>query len=179
MVAATKTTPARQRKPKEDAEPLIPDPVIAEEPRLVNGLAVLADVPAPSPLTVKAGQPQVTFKSLRLLTLADGSHVFGCGDCGGFTGSRGEVQKHRYDAHDAPRPGRRAIEAAIPSELSEMTIGELWELRAEAASWGHMLTELEVKLDEWRTRALAAEAWKKKVAAKFAGVGFTLNEDGD
>ncbi len=188
--AAKKAAPARQRRPEQaEPEPLIPDEpeqpaepvedVIAEQPvRMIGGLKVIADEPAPSPLTPKAGHTTITFRSLRILTLENGDKVFGCGDCE-MTGTRGEVQKHRYDVHDAPRPGRRATEAAIPADLAEMTLGELWAMRAEYAAWGHLVTELEVKLDDWRQRALAAEAWKRKVVVRLAQIGFTLPEDED
>lgn len=187
--APTKKAPAKQRKP-ETEPPLIPEPepetagpevedVIAEQPvRLVDGLRVIADDPAPSPLPTKAGGTTITYRFLRILTLEDGAKVFGCGDCL-FTGTRGEVQKHRYDDHDAPRPGRRAADAPIPADLAEMTIGEMWEMRGQIAGWGRLVTELEVKADEWRTRALAAEAWQRKVVARFAQIGFKLDEDED
>lgn len=177
---ATKTAPARQRRPRETTAAAIPQPdAVAEPVRMVGEHKVVADEPALSPLPARVGQQPVTFKKLRVLTLDDGTTTHGCGDCGEFTGTRGEVQKHRYDEHQAPRAGRRAAEPSIPADLSAMTLGELVELSRDAASWGDLITELEVKLDDWRTRALAAESWKRKVTVRFAQLGFTLNEDGD
>jgi len=190
---AKKASPAKQRTKPAEPEPLIAEPepaaaaveepaeepvedVIAESVRLVDGLRVVADDPAPSPLPARNGGATITFRNLRILTLEDNSKTFGCGDCA-MTGTRGEVQKHRYDIHDAPRPGRRAVEAAIPPDLADMTIGEMWAMRHEYAAWGHLVTELEVKLDDWRQRALAAEQWKRKVTARLAQIGFKLDED--
>lgn len=185
---AKKAAPARQRRSQPaEPEPVLPDgpepgageDVIAEPPvRWVDGLKVVADEPAPSPLPARNGGTTITFRTLRILTLENGEKTFGCGDCD-FAGPRGEVQKHRYAEHDAPRPGRRAAEAPIPADLADITVGELWAMRGEYAAWGHLVTDLEIKLDDWRQRALAAETWKRKVTVRLAQIGFKLDEDDD
>ncbi len=145
---------------------------------MVDGKKVVSDIPAPSPLPTRAGHQQITFKNLRVLELEDGSHTFGCGECQ-FTGARGAVQRHRYEDHQVPKPGggRRAVEPPLPQDLSGMTLGELVELSRDAAAWGELVAELEVRLDDWRTRALRAEAWKRKAVTRFSQIGFTLSDE--
>ncbi len=149
----------------------------AAEPRLVNGLPVLADEPTPSGLPVKPGQAPIPIHSIRQLTLAGGTVVSGCRDCD-YTGTRGEVQKHRYAEHGAGKPGRRAAAADDGlADLAAMPLGELLALARNAASWGEMFALKEQELADWRERALRAEAWRRRVVARLGGLGFKLDED--
>jgi len=149
--------------------------------RYVNGLLVLSDEPVPSSLPVKPGQPPLPIHSLRLLTLADGSTTYGCRDCTAFTGTRGDVQKHRYADHGAPKPGNKGKRSAgdppVSVDLASMTIGDLIELVRDAGQWGDLFAAQDLKIEEWRSRALAAEAWKRKVVVRMSALGFKLDED--
>lgn len=71
--------------------------------RIVRGQLVVADEPCYSPLPPKNGQ-RLTL-NMRVLTLADGTKLYECGTCyvdpdTEFVGTRGEVLKHRRDAHN-------------------------------------------------------------------------------
>lgn len=79
-------------------------------PRTVAGLAVVKDEPVLSGL----GQPL----KFRLLTLADTSTIYGCGECPDstdFTGTRSDVRTHRIEQHGLNAGGVRARPTIKPA----------------------------------------------------------------
>lgn len=172
---ATATRSRARKVPAPAASGENGDPEETVPLRMVNGLAVVKDEGMPSSLPTPPGHTQPTYKTFRLLTLADGSQVTGCGECNDFAGTRGQVQKHRYDVHNAPKPGRKSSgESPISAEIASMTVADLVELAANAAGWGARFEELEDKVEEWKVRALKAEAWQRRTILKFNQMGFTL-----
>jgi hypothetical protein len=156
------------------------DPDAGPQPRpvrTVDGLKVVADEPLRSNLPVRAGQQPAVLKTLRLLTLEDGSRTIGCVDCE-FTGSRGQVRKHRMDDHGAARGGsRRQQESLVDSSIAAMTIGEVVDLARETTRWADLFATSEALVEEWKERAVQAEAWRRKVTNKLAQLGFVLKLD--
>ena len=202
MPAARPTTKAEPSKPEpskaelKNAEPSKLEQIkpeqrqcASEQPagsgsiRVVNGYAVVTDEPTPSPLPARPGHPPIVFHNLRTLKLEDGSMVFGCGECE-VTGTRGEVLRHRHRDHGrfgvrvnsaggkAKRP-----DAAVDPEVLALTVGEFFELAREASEWAEMFANVTAMTEEWKERALKAEAWKRKMVLRLSQVGFNHGED--
>lgn len=148
--------------------------------RRVDGLIVVSDEPLPSPLS----QPGkvVAFQALRLITLEDGSTVIGCRDCE-VTGSRGDVQRHRYHDHGAHRPGpkRRVLQPGgplgLPPEQLTLTLGDLLKLAAERDQWADMVATMEATVEHWKGRAETAEMWKRRTTLRLERAGITFKDD--
>lgn len=188
-VSSTKTPPRRRSVPESDEQTQAP------QQRTVNGQKVVADDPVPSPLSKSRDRP-IYFRHLRLLTLEDGTQVHACDECGA-TGSRGEIQTHRQVQHGAGVPGRRretdggrdvesgeddpagednpAGDDELPGDILAMSLADLLAVARDAVKTADTLAALESKVEQWRERALVAEAWKRQAAVKLGQLGFKLD----
>lgn len=116
----------------------------------------------------------------RVLTLEDGSVVYGCGDCETTGATRGDIRKHRNQNHGMTSSTRRSPVNAAASESPPlpypgaetlgMTLYELLELADSVSKWEQvfgnqdneierlrkLLTEKDQELAE-KTRELRAE----------------------
>lgn len=128
----------------------------------VNGKKVIKDEPVLSGLSARHNKT-IIFEKQRILTLDDGSQVFGCNVCE-FTGTRGELNTHIQNDHPSGRPPAKATKgkaaadplALIPEELGGMTLLEVFQLAMHANTWGDLLANAEAQVAE-RDAALAAE----------------------
>ncbi len=166
-------------------------PPAGDSVRYINGLAVVSDEPVSSGLPVRPGRPAIPIHGIRVLTLEDDSVVYGCRDCD-VVDTRGEIQKHRYRKHGAGKPGRKPASQAgdppVSHDLAAMTLGDIIELARDAGCWGDMFAAAEARaetqrladnarIEEWRSRALLAEAWRRRIVARLAPLGFKLDEE--
>lgn len=160
--------------------------------RYVDGVRVVSDEPMLSPLTQSNGW-RVPFRWIRVLTLEDGTVVNGCSLCD-FVGDRGEIQRHRRREHaehishakrdkTAARKAAENIDQApqlhMDAVLASLTLGELFDLAAHSVHWGDLLATAEQQLEDWKTRALRAEAWQRRVITKMSQLGFQISEDSE
>ncbi len=155
----------------------------AESPaRVVDGVEVVKDEPLQSGLPPVHGQP-IYFKTIRLLTLADGRQVYSCADCPDFIGSRGEVRQHRTAAHGAKPVGARKRAPAEDDRLAGtdlgMTLGELLRLAASIGSWEDVLTALEHRAETAEARADAAEKELARMRRGLERAGWVMKGDGE
>lgn len=176
------------RPPAKPAQPA-PQPAAeaVDEPRTVSGLRVTANDPLPSPLSGvarrRAGDPpvQMFFSGYRVLTLEDGTQVFGCGECpdpADFTGTRGEVRSHRVEAHNMnPGGARKKQPEAVSPRVMGMTLADVFELASTQANWADVVDQLLVAQEEWRGRALDAEKENKQILQRLSRAGITLKVD--
>lgn len=147
---------------------------------------VVSDEVYASGLSKSAGR-LIPVHGVRVLTLDDGSVVYGCRDCE-TVGTLGEVRTHRKAEHGAVIGGKSrksAAEAAaggavaeqvtIPQDAMSMTLHELLDLGAHVDMWEQLLTGMEERLttvtgerDEalraQRAAERALEAMRKKMA---------------
>lgn len=178
----TKTTEAPKKKATSSRSRGAAEP--AETPvRTVNGLAVIEDAPQPSALPTKNGKPTF-FPGYRVLTLEDKSTVYGCGECPNptdFTGTRGEIQKHRVAAHGmrqgGARPRKPADQDVVPASIRAMTIDELLITAAEIEHLGDLVNTLTEERDEYRKRTAAAELQIRRWERTFTQLGLYPKEN--
>lgn len=100
----------------------------------------------------------------RVLTLEDGTVVYGCGDCETVGTTRGEIRKHRNQEHGLSSSTRRtapAVENLAPSlpmpgaEMLGMTLYELLELSAAVDHWEQVFANQDAEIE--RLRGLLTE----------------------
>jgi len=154
-------------------------PVVVRE---IDGVRIAKVEQTLSPLSSTSAKP-IQFKGVLTLTLEDGSQTFACSECD-FVGGRGQVQSHHKAEHGPKRRSRPkrpelALLPGIDQAVASMTIGEVLEMARDSASWGDLLSESSAAIEEWKSRALIAEAWRRRVTAKLAQIGFKFEEDGD
>lgn len=141
-----KTYPPRIKRTHVDGVEVVKDEVLRSNlPPLDDGL--------PPPM-----------HTTRVLTLADGTVVYGCGDCETNGGTRGEIRKHRNEKHGMTTSTRRspvnvADNAAPPlpypgAEMLGMTLYELLELAGGIAHWEGMFSNQEAENDRLRQALL-------------------------
>lgn len=196
-VAKTRAAPARTTRSQPPAPPA----------RIVNGQAVLRDEPVFSPLPPGRDGTRIPFTGLRLLTLADGANVFECADCRaepgaepgtggpGFTGTRGQVIKHRAAEHGMrmggvpgrpPRgpgktrkaggvPATPPLPATVASALT-MPLCDVVELVQAAPQWGEAIARLTELNTDLQARLAEAEIQIRKYERAFAGIGYARKE---
>ncbi|WP_370944051.1 hypothetical protein AB5J62_33760 [Amycolatopsis sp. cg5] len=115
----------------------------------VDGLAVVADEPRPAPFKDKGGNP-IYQPQTRVLTLADGSVVYGCAHCDYTNRNPNSIRPH-LSRHNS----RRKTNGSAPGALS-LPLAELME-RLEK------LDEITEDRDAWKSRALRAERRLKQL----------------
>lgn len=113
----------------------------------VNGIAVIADEPAPSQITSRGGE-QVYFKQIRSLLLEDGNLTYGCAHCDYTADSPTSVRPH-LGKHTTKRAERRAENA---TELDPQT-ATIAELLTQVGRFNDVLQDR----DRWKARAEKAE----------------------
>jgi hypothetical protein len=114
----------------------------------VDGVEVIADEPAQSPITSRDGKP-VHFKQIRELLLADGATVYGCVHCDYTSPGIGSIRPH-LGKH---KNGKDADEISLSQLLAR--IAEIEKVTAER--------------DEWKARALKAEGSLKVLRDALGG----------
>lgn len=112
----------------------------------VNGLAVVADEAAESPLPKRPDGSPVLYKRMRRLLLEDGSEVFGCALCD-LTGELAVVRMH-LKVHAEPKQARPRVDLSDLMDLAR---------RLQAVD------RIQADRDEWRDRALKAEGELRKL----------------
>lgn len=150
-----------------------------EQPRLVDGVAVVKDEPELSPLPSKPGAPPIAFKTRRVLTLADGTQTYACADCPEITGSKGDIVKHRVDQHGAGKGGARPKDSGPSENVMRMTIGEVLRHAEQVDQWEAVVTATEARATTAEARAAAAESRLRKIDRALERAGFTLKVEED
>jgi hypothetical protein len=118
----------------------------------VNGLAVLADEPAPSPLSDKAGG-QVYFKQIRSLLLENGAITYGCAHCDYTADSPASVRPH-LNKHIEKTPKKTApVTPADSPQRIDPTAITLADLLRQVTALNQAIDER----DQWKARARKAE----------------------
>ncbi|MET8006290.1 hypothetical protein [Nonomuraea glycinis] len=107
----------------------------------VNGVAVIADEAAPSPLS-RPDRP-VSFPQIRRLLLEDDSETYGCALCEHTDPALGKVRYH-LRSHPERVVSRRSRRADVSADVS---VRDLVALARSAE-------RLRKERDEWRQRAL-------------------------
>jgi hypothetical protein len=141
----------------------------------VRGLAVLADEPAPAPLTAWDGK-QVFWEQTRLLLLEDGTTTFGCKWCVYTNDNLASIRPHlggckarpgyvsRSDKVAAARAEVEApavVDEAVPVEALVKRLRMVDELEAKLArvteDRDRWMAKAQTKDNTWKARALKAE----------------------
>ncbi|OXM69666.1 C2H2-type zinc finger protein [Amycolatopsis vastitatis] len=117
----------------------------------VNGIAVVSDEPRQAPFRDNGGntvyQPQT-----RVLTLANGSVVYGCQHCDYTSSNPNSIRPHLGKHTGRPRKGTRTTASnSLDLPLAEL-MGRL-----------DTLTAVTEDRDAWKTRALTAEKRLKQL----------------
>jgi hypothetical protein len=116
----------------------------------VNGIAVVSDEPRQAPFRDNGGntvyQPQT-----RVLTLADGSVVYGCQHCDYTSANPNSIRPHLGRHSGRPRKSKTATGSSL-----NLPLAELMERLDQLAA----VTE---DRDAWKSRALAAERRLKQL----------------
>lgn len=123
----------------------------------VNGVAVIADEPAPTNITNGAGE-RVYFRQIRKLLLEDDSIAYGCLHCDYAGTSTNAVRPHLSKHGKTAKPTRRR------PKLRDLTVDELMTKIDD-------LERIATERDAWRARALKAEG-------QLRGLRKTLRGDG-
>lgn len=150
---------------------------IPKQTRVVHGQEVIEERPVYSPLPVKPGQQPVIFRGMKILVLADKSEVFACADCEDAIGDRGEIRKHRAQAHGARMGGNPRKETAAPLVDLSISLGELLELAGEVARYAELFELQEIQLKELRVRAEDSERRYRQIKIHLERAGFVVRED--
>lgn len=176
----------------------------------VDGSKVISDETLLSGLST--AKRRVPLHGTRVLTLADGRRVYACRDCDylgprtavqdGTTvfSLRGDIRKHRYEAHGTAKPGpakgrRRSggdqtdelplddldqIDLPYPNENTRgLTIGDLLEFAEHVDQWGRVLGVRTAELNRWKERAMAAERRVREFERALGKLLPAKEEDGD
>lgn len=148
---------------------------------MVDGVRVVKDEALLSPLSARSGRP-ITFPTIRVLTLANGSTRHACADagCPDVVGSRGDVKRHRISHHGEGSARRKAAgggPAALSEDALSMRLGELIRLAATVDGWEDAHAALEQDRDQWKERALAAERQVLAFERALARLGFKVADE--
>lgn len=160
------------------ATPDAAEPADVLAPRMVDGQEVVSDEPERSPLSGVWGK-FIPIVGRRVLTLKDGSTVFGCADCP-ETGTRGDIMKHRVEKHGAAKSGARTPARKAPGpDLSWLgiTIGDVIDLAQHLGSFEVELDRIRDERDAERSGRLAAEKELNQIKRALAKVGFVVKVD--
>jgi hypothetical protein len=108
------------------------------------GLEVVGNVPTPSPIADRAGNP-ILWEQTRTLTLADGSTAYGCHHCDYTSRNVNSIRPHlrKHNQRTTSRANGR-------DPAAELTVHELLGQLAT-------LEDLRAERDSWKARAVKAE----------------------
>ncbi|MGW1976458.1 hypothetical protein [Streptomyces sp. NPDC001889] len=142
----------------------------------VNGIAVVVDQPAESPIS-RPGV-NVVFEKIRHLLLADGAEMYGCSLCD-YTSEnklsiRPHLKVHKPRTPDAPKPKKKA-QVVIPSpatvpangtrrvggDLASLSLGQLVE---QAQLTDQMRHQRDVARAEAEAARRETDDWKERAA---------------
>lgn len=129
----------------------------------VNGLAVVSDEAGVAPFTDRAGNPVVQPQT-RVLTLEDGSVVYGCLHCDYISTNKNSVRPHLGKHNSHRRNGNRHLADAL--SVRDMSLTDLLERLDH-------LDRTTADRDKWRARALKAE---RRLSSLRNALGVTVNE---
>ncbi len=139
--------------------------------RLVSGIAVVKQRQDGTGEGASAGR--------LVLSLADGSRVFGCADCQFTSDGRREMTLHRHEEHGGVLrgPDREGSDdddpiPELPEHLEDMTLGYLLELAREVRDWSATIESYRQQVEHWQTEARAAQAELRRVQRALARLGF-------
>ncbi|MEU6331473.1 hypothetical protein ABZ851_29980 [Streptomyces sp. NPDC047049] len=147
----------------------------------VNGVAVIIDEPAPSPISRPGAD--VTFDQIRHLLLADGAETYGCLHCPyvseNISSVRGHLKAHsskpKGQVRKASKPATPTVKAAPTNpakatprrnpaqaarDLASLSLGELVEraqlteqMRAQRDAAREQAAQAYRSVDDWKQRA--------------------------
>jgi hypothetical protein len=131
----------------------------------VDGKKVIKDEVMPSNLPPRADGSRPPMHTIRVLTLEDGSVLYGCRDCETTGDTPGVIRAHRNKRHGVASSTRKSpVNDApdsspplpIPSaDMLGMTMYEMLELGANIARWEKIFGNQEQEVE--RLRALLTE----------------------
>jgi hypothetical protein len=176
-----------------------PPAFIREE---VDGKKVIKDEVLPSNLPARADGARPPMHTVRVLTLEDGSVVYGCRDCEATGETSGEIRAHRNREHGVAASTRRSPvnpdangSPPLPAPTADMlgmTLYEMFELGANISHWNKifgnqeaeaerlrkLLTEKDGELAELRRQLKTEERDHERTKARIARVlGAVLPEE--
>ena len=115
----------------------------------VDGIAVVADEPRCAPFTDRGGNP-IYQPQTRVLTLADGSVVYGCAHCDYTSANPNSIRPHLGRHRERP-PKTTAAATSLELPLAEL-MKRLEQLSAITSD-----------RDAWKARAVTAEKRLKQL----------------
>lgn len=127
------------------------------EPRMVNGLEVIADEPTEAPMRDKTGKP-IFWQQTRTLLLTDGSTVYGCAHCDYTSPNVRSIRPHL---------GRHNKARTTPTASASATVDgdPVREVLARLEGYEKLAADLE----EWKRRALTAERHLRAIRSAIGG----------
>jgi hypothetical protein len=153
----------------------------------IGGVKVVSDEVLASYLSYRNGNGLVPIHSIRKLTLADGTTVYGCRFCA-TEGTLGDVRAHLHSEHGMAHGGRPrksadevAADGAVPSRRlpypSAEALGRtLWEILDQTEKYedyedvigaqDEQIKDLQAQLAEANQRRAAAEKELKRLQAR-------------
>ncbi len=117
----------------------------------VDGVAVVDDQPSTAPFRDRSGNP-IYLRQTRVLTLADGSVVYGCAHCDYTSANVNSIRPH-LGKHNGPR--RAGATQDKPGGLNLPLTDLLKRLE--------QLDAITADRDEWKARAQSAERRLKQL----------------
>jgi hypothetical protein len=112
------------------------------------GLEVVGNVPTPSPIADRAGNP-ILWEQTRTLTLADGSTAYGCHHCDYASRNRNSIRPHLRKHNQRTNGYAPAAELTVHELLGQLATLE--ELRADRDGWKARAVKAEKALRTLRT----------------------------
>lgn len=128
-----------------------------------NGLAVVRDEPGVAPFKTKAGEPVIQPQT-RVLTLEDGSVIYGCLHCEYISHNQHSIRPHLGKHNSRRRNGNTHLVDAL--SVRDMSLSDLLERLDH-------LDRITADRDRWRQRALKAE---RRLSSLRNALGVKVNE---
>jgi len=122
---------------------------------------------------------------VRKTVLANGSEAYGCAACSYTDATRDRVRTHFQRAHgDTVTPAPPAAAApprrlSITADAAAVTLAELMQLASSANQWAVLLEQMREQRDQYRDRALTAEAELRRMRVGMERLGFVVKTDDD
>ena len=148
------------------------EPTTPPQERLVDGLGVVKIEPELSPMTNRAGK-RSPFLNREVLTLEDGSTVYGCTQCWVTDKNRGQIMRHYKEVHAEKRAAKSA-RSDRDAAIAQMTLGELFLLAGGVADWESERTRLMGKLAATQAELTELKATHGRLTRALDKAGFVL-----